>query len=104
MWENELSSPQQVLKHALSNPNRRIPIFIAVSDVRSICITDMDVVWDHLNRYPGLPDNFPGAEGHCAIIGWPEGKGDEKVKRRQVRNRLAEMAHREEEVELEEPQ
>jgi len=102
VWEDDLSSPAQIVGSVLNNPKRRIAVHIDVEDVRDVDAADMDVVWDHLDQYPSLDDNFPGADGHCAIIGWPEGGGEEKKRRNLVRKRLAEKAHTEEEIELEE--
>lgn len=111
VWETELSSPEQVFR-ILPNPKRSVAVYIDVSEVRSVDLSnvdvevdvDMDVVWDHLDQYTddsgNTLDGFPGDDGHCAIIGWPEGKGEDKVARRRIRSRLADRAHEAEKVEL----
>lgn len=101
VWETELSSPSQIV-NILRNPDRRVAVYIQVSEVEAIEVGDMDVVWDHLDQYTddsgSTLDGFPGDKGHSAIIGWPEGKGEDKVARRRIRSRLADRAHRAEKV------
>jgi hypothetical protein len=96
VWELELSSPPDIVPRA-GKETRNVAVFITVEKVRDV--DEMDVVWDHLTKYPDLDDNFPGADGHSAIIGWPEGSSNTASKeRRSIRARLALNAHRAERI------
>lgn len=96
VWESDLSSPSDIVPKA-GKETRNVAVFITVENVRKV--DEMDVVWDHLTKYPDLNDNFSGADGHSAIIGWPEGDSNTASrKRKSIRARLASNAHRAEQI------
>ncbi len=107
VWVDALTTPEQAYSFLPENSSCKLVLRLKVEEIREVvgCSSDgtkhaklLDVIWVHLKQNINgeeVQDCRPGAEGHAGITGFDEQSISNKILRKDLRSKLAELASKE---------
>jgi DUF2934 family protein len=97
IWAEDLTLPDQAWDFTGRDPAKTVVACLSVAAIRSIEPPDqfepLEVEWEQALLPDGSRNAKPGAEGHCGISGLLQGGKRDKLRRKELRSRLADKAY-----------